>query len=87
MTDAPRYTGERISLDFQNADLRDIVRIIGEVSDMNVVISDKVAGKVTLKLRDVPWDQALDAVLASHNLRVEKVGNVLTIYAGAGSKN
>ena len=79
--DAPRiYTGERISLDFQNADLHNVIRIIGEVSGKNIVVSDRVTGKVTLKLKDVPWDQALDIVLASRNLGVEEAGNVLTIY-------
>ena len=74
------YRGERISLDFQNADLHNIIRIIGEVSGKNIVVSDAVTGKVTLKLRDVPWDQALDIVLSSRNLGVEETGNVLTIY-------
>jgi type IV pilus assembly protein PilQ len=74
------YTGERISLDFQNADLHNIIRIIGEISGKNIVVSDKVTGKVTLKLNDVPWDQALDIVLASRNLGVDEAGNVLTIY-------
>lgn len=74
------YTGERISLDFQNADMHNIIRIIGEVSGKNIVISDAVDGKVTLKLQDVPWDQALDIVLSSRNLGVEESGNVLTIY-------
>jgi len=74
------YKGERISLDFQNADLHNIIRIIGEVSGKNIVVSDAVNGKVTLKLRDVPWDQALDIVLSSRNLGVEETGNVLTIY-------
>jgi len=74
------YRGERISLDFQNADIHNIIRIIGEVSGKNIVVSDAVSGKVTLKLRDVPWDQALDIVLASRNLGVEEAGNVLTVY-------
>jgi len=79
--DGPKvYSGERISLDFQNADLHNIIRIIGEVSGKNIVVSDKVTGKVTLKLKDVPWDQALDIVLASRNLGVEEAGNVLTIH-------
>ena len=79
--DSPKiYRGERISLDFQNADIHNIIRIIGEVSGRNVVVSDAVSGKVTLKLRDVPWDQALDIVLSSQNLGVEESGNVLTIY-------
>ncbi|MDL2226336.1 type IV pilus secretin PilQ [Deltaproteobacteria bacterium OttesenSCG-928-M10] len=79
--DAPKiYTGERISLDFQNADIHNIIRIIGEISGKNIVVSDAVSGKVTLKLKDVPWDQALDIVLSSRNLGVEESGNVLTIY-------
>ncbi|MDR2352023.1 MAG: secretin and TonB N-terminal domain-containing protein, partial [Deltaproteobacteria bacterium] len=73
------YTGERISLDFQNADIHNILRLIGEVSGKNVVVSDAVSGKVTLKLRNVPWDQALDIVLESKNLESETVGNVLRI--------
>lgn len=79
--DSPKiYTGERISLDFQNAEIHNIIRIIGEISGKNIVVSDAVTGKVTLKLKDVPWDQALDIVLASRNLGVEESGNVLTIY-------
>ncbi|MEE9556188.1 MAG: AMIN domain-containing protein, partial [Candidatus Adiutricales bacterium] len=73
------YTGQLITLDFQNADIHNILRLIGEVSGMNVVISDRVKGKVTLRLKDVPWDQALDIVLASQNLGVEISGNVLRI--------
>jgi type IV pilus assembly protein PilQ len=73
------YTGERISLDFQNADIHNILRLIGEVSGMNVVVSDQVQGKVTLKLKDVPWDQALDIVLASKNLGMERNDNVIRI--------
>jgi type IV pilus assembly protein PilQ len=79
--DAPRvYKGERISLDFQNADIHNIIRIIGEVSGKNIIVSDAVTGKVTLKLKDVPWDQALDIVLSSRNLGVEESGNVLSVY-------
>lgn len=74
------YVGERISLDFQNADIHNIIRIIGDVSGKNIVVSDAVSGKVTLKLKDVPWDQALDIVLSSRNLGYEDSGNVLTIY-------
>jgi type IV pilus assembly protein PilQ len=73
------YTGERISLDFQNADIHNILRLIGEVSGKNVVVSDQVTGKVTLKLKDVPWDQALDIVLASKNLDKAEHGNVIRI--------
>ncbi len=73
------YTGKLISLDFQNAEVRNILRLIGEVSGKNVVISDRVKGKVTLRLKDVPWDQALDIILASQNLGMEVVGNVMRI--------
>ena len=74
------YTGERISLDFQNEDIQNIIRLIGEASGKSIVASDAVSGKVTIKLQDVPWDQALDIVLSSRNLGVEESGNVLTVY-------
>jgi type IV pilus assembly protein PilQ len=73
------YTGEKITLDFQNADIHNILRLIGEVSGKNVVVSDAVSGKVTLKLKSVPWDQALDIVLAARNLGKVENGNVLLI--------
>ncbi|MDR1051246.1 MAG: type IV pilus secretin PilQ [Deltaproteobacteria bacterium] len=74
-----RYTGQLISLDFQNADIHNILRLIGEVSGKNVVVSDQVSGRVTLKLTRVPWDQALDTVLASKNLGYIENGNILRI--------
>ncbi len=75
------YAGERISRDYQRADLREVIRSIGAVSGKNIVISDGVGGlRVTIKIQDVPWDQALDAVLAAHNLVVEESDNVLVIY-------
>jgi type IV pilus assembly protein PilQ len=73
------YTGDRISLDFQNADIHNILRLIGDVSGKNVVVSERVTGKVTLKLEEVPWDQALDIVLAANQLGVVESGNVLRI--------
>jgi type IV pilus assembly protein PilQ len=73
------YSGQLITLDFQNADIHNILRLIGEVSGKNVVVSDQVAGRVTLKLKDVPWDQALDTVLDSKNLGVIENGNILRI--------
>lgn len=72
--------GRKISCDFQKADIRDVIRSIAKVSGKNVVISDSVKGKITLKLKNVPWDQALDAVLSSRNLAVEESGDVLMIY-------
>ncbi|MEW5722409.1 MAG: type IV pilus secretin PilQ [Thermodesulfobacteriota bacterium] len=73
------YTGARISLDFQNADIHNILRLIGEVSGKNVVVSERVTGKVTLKLEEVPWDQALDIVLKANELDMIESGNVLRI--------
>ena len=74
------YSGQRMSLDVRNADIHEVIRMIGEVSGKSVVVSDAVAGKVTMKLNDVPWDQALDIVLSSRNLGLEEMGNVLTVY-------
>jgi len=73
------YKGARISLDFQNADIHNILRLIGEVSGKNMVVSDQVTGKVTLKLKDVPWDQALDIVLQTQQLGMVEVGNVIRV--------
>ena len=83
----PVYTGERISLDYQRADLRSVIRTIAGNSGKNVVISKAVKGKITLKLKDVPWDQALDIVLASQDLVVEESGNVLTIFRRSSFRN
>lgn len=82
-----KYTGEKISLDFQNTNIRDVIKIIGEHSGKNMVISDGVTGRVTVKLKDLPWDQALDIVLASRTLGVTESGNVLIVYALPGLKD
>ena len=81
------YTGKRISLDYQRTDLRSVIRYIAGHSGKNVVISKAVKGKITLKLKDVPWDQALDTVLASQDLVVEESGNVLTIFRRSSVRN
>jgi type IV pilus assembly protein PilQ len=75
----PKYKGERITLDFQNADIHNILRIIADVSGMNIVTSDEVKGSVTIRLKDVPWDQALDVVLESKDLDKMTIGNVIRI--------
>ena len=74
------YTGERISLEFKNADIHDIIKIISEVSGKKILLSENVSGKITLKLKDMPWDQALDIILESRNLGVEESGDTLTVY-------
>jgi type IV pilus assembly protein PilQ len=74
-----KYIGQRISLDFKDADLQNVFRIIAEVSNLNIITSDDVRGKVTLRLVNVPWDQALDLVLQAKSLGARQEGNVIRI--------
>jgi type IV pilus assembly protein PilQ len=74
-----KYRGQRISMDFKDADLTNVFRIIAEVSNLNIITSDDVKGKVSLRLVNVPWDQALDIVLRSKSLGAAQEGNVLRI--------
>ena len=74
-----RYMGRRISLDFQQADISNVLRLIAEVSGFNIVIGDGVKSKVTMKLVSVPWDQALDMILKMNGLGKIKQGNILWI--------
>ena len=62
------YTGQKISLDFKDADVRNILRLISDISGLNIIVSDSVKGKVTIKLDDVPWDEVLDIILETNNL-------------------
>lgn len=73
------FKGGRITLDFQDVDVRTILQIIARESGMNIVASDTVQGKMTLNLRDVPWDQALDLVMQARNLDMRRNGNVINI--------
>jgi type IV pilus assembly protein PilQ len=73
------YTGRKISLDFKDADIKNILRLIAEVSNFNIITADDVSGKITKRLVDVPWDQALDVILQSRNLGKVQVGNVMRI--------
>lgn len=75
----PKYTGERISLSFQNVDVRALLQIIADVADINMVVSDKVQGTMALRLEEVPWDQALDIILDAQGLGMQREGNVITI--------
>lgn len=77
--DAPKYEGEPISLDFQDAPVRQIVQLIADVSGHNVVINEEVQGTITLKLNNVPWDQALDLVLQMNGLGMAMEGNILRV--------
>jgi len=78
-TAIPQYQGELISIDIKEYDIKDFFRLIGEISGLNVVLDPNVTGNVTLKLADVPWDQALDVVLKNYQLGGQLQGNVLRI--------
>ncbi|BCA56765.1 putative Type IV pili biogenesis protein PilQ [Nitrospira sp. KM1] len=74
-----RYVGRRISLDFQQADISNVLRLIAEVSGFNIVVGEGVKSKVTMKLVSVPWDQALDMILKMNGLGKIRQGNILWI--------
>ena len=73
------YTGEKLSLNFQDIDVRSVLQLIADFTDLNLVASDSVQGSITLRLQNVPWDQALDLVLKTKGLDQRKIGNVLLI--------
>ena len=73
------FTGKRVSLDFQDVDVRTILQILAKESNMNIVASDSVSGKMTLSLKDVPWDQALDLVMQSRGLDARRNGNIIRV--------
>lgn len=73
------YHGEPIDLNFQNVELRSVLQIIAEVAELNLVVSDTVGGNITLRLKNVPWDQALDIILKTKGLDQRTVGNVLLV--------
>lgn len=75
----PGYRGERLSLNFQNVDVRALLQVIADFTNLNIVTSDTVQGKLTLRLKDVPWDQALDIIMQSRGLDMRKSGNVVMI--------
>jgi len=74
-----KYTGKKISLDFQDADIIPIFRLLADVSGYNIVVDPQVKGKITVKLVNVPWDQALDLILKTHNLGMVIEGNIIRI--------
>ena len=73
------FTGERLSLNFQDIEVRAVLQIIADFSQFNLIVSDTVKGNITLRLEDVPWDQALDIILKMKNLDKRQVGNVLLV--------
>lgn len=74
-----KYAGEKLSLNFQDVEIRSVLQVIADFTDFNIVTSDSVAGNLTLRLNDVPWDQALDIILQAKGLDKRKSGNVIWI--------
>ena len=77
------YSGEKLSLNFQNIDVRAALQVLADFTGLNFVVSDSVKGNLTLRLKDVPWDQALDLIVDSKNLAMRRKGNVITIAPAA----
>jgi type IV pilus assembly protein PilQ len=73
------YTGEKLSLNFQNVEVRAVLQVIADFTGLNIITSDTVGGNLTLRLKDVPWDQALDIILQAKGLDMRKTGNVVWI--------
>jgi len=79
----PEYTGERVTFNFQDIPVRSVLQLIADVSDLNVVVADTVQGNVTLRLVNVPWDQALDIILQAKGLDQRRRGNVIWVAPAA----
>ena len=77
------YEGDKLSLNFQNIEIRAVLQIVADFADLNLVASDAVTGGITLRLKDVPWDQALDIVLRTNGLDKRVQGNVLLVAPAA----
>jgi type IV pilus assembly protein PilQ len=75
----PGYAGEKLTLNFQDISVREALNVIADFTELNMVISDSVTGNLTLRLKDVPWDQALDIILQSRGLDMRKSGNVIQV--------
>jgi type IV pilus assembly protein PilQ len=75
----PGYGGEKLSLNFQNIEVRSVLQVIADFTGLNIIASDTVTGNITLRLKDVPWDQAMDIIMQNKGLAMRKIGNVITI--------
>ncbi len=73
------YTGQKISLDFKDADIKNVFRLLAEVSGLNIIVTADVNRRVTLRLLEVPWDQAMDLIISTNGLDKEQIGNVVRI--------
>ena len=81
--DVFRFTGEKLSLNFQDIEVRSVLQLIADFTDLNLVASDTVSGSITLRLKSVPWDQALELILKTKGLDQRQVGNVLLVAPAA----
>ncbi len=81
--DVFKYTGEKLSLNFQDIEVRSVLQLIADFTDLNLVASDTVSGRITLRLKNVPWDQALELILKTKGLDQRQVGNVLLVAPAA----
>jgi type IV pilus assembly protein PilQ len=79
LTQGPNYSGEKLSLNFQNIEVRSLLQVIADFTNFNIVTSDTVTGALTLRLKDVPWDQALQIIMDAKGLGMRKTGSVLWI--------
>ncbi len=75
----PGYAGEKLSLNFQNIEVRSVLQVIADFTSLNIIASDTVTGNITLRLKDVPWDQAMDIIMQNKGLAMRKIGNVITV--------
>jgi type IV pilus assembly protein PilQ len=82
LTQGKGFNGEKLSLNFQNVEVRSLLQVIADFTNFNVVTSDSVTGTLTLRLKDVPWDQALEIILQAKGLAMRKAGNVIWIAPG-----
>ncbi len=76
-----QYTGQKLTVDFQDANIKNVFRLIAEASGLNIVSGDDVKGTVTMQLREVPWDQALETIMDAHGLGMKRTGNVITVLS------
>src|SRR5213079_251594 len=75
----PGYKGDKLSLNFQNVEVRSVLQVIADFTGLNIITSDTVQGNLTLRLKDIPWDQALDIIMQTKGLDMRKNGNVVLI--------
>jgi type IV pilus assembly protein PilQ len=78
-----KYTGQRVSLDFKDADIKNVFRLLAEISNLNIVVTPDVQRRVTVRLLDVPWDQAMDLLIDTNGLAKEQIDNVVRISTAA----